>query len=108
VAQCTPLQRLDLDGTPITSATLGKLAHLEELQFLRLHGTSLDDGALSHLAQFKNLKKLYVWNTGIKQSALREFKEKNAGIEIEDGIQDSLESFFRKSDTLGLKQNGAP
>jgi hypothetical protein len=110
IAQCSQLQRLDLDGTPITSETLGQLVHLDGLQFLKLHGTALDDGALTHLAKFKNLKKLYAWNTGITEQAMRNFKEKNAQLTIEDGLGESLESFFLKRDSISgpEKENVLP
>jgi hypothetical protein len=99
VAQCTNLEWLELDRTPISE--LDSLENLKKLRFLKLYGTEIGDSSIPVIKGFPNLQHLYIWNTRVSESELEGLRRERPDLILETGIPDSLRTGFA-SDSLAI------
>jgi hypothetical protein len=100
VSRCTNLEWLELDGTPITDQEIDTLKNLTKLRLLKIYQTSIGDTGINTLQELPNLRKLYLWETNASSKALSDLKSARAELFIDDGIADSLRTFFMEKDTV--------
>lgn len=81
------LNRLRLNGTKLTVATVEKLSKLRNLESLNLYNTEIDDAVFAHLKQFPALKRLYLWQTKVTSEAAAEFAEARPTIDVNTGFE---------------------
>ncbi|MEM1357936.1 MAG: ribonuclease inhibitor, partial [Bacteroidota bacterium] len=81
------LNRLRLNGTKLTVATVEKLTALRHLESLNLYGTEVDDDVFAHLANMPKLKRVYLWQTKVSAEAATKFAEDHPTIEVDTGFQ---------------------
>lgn len=86
------LNRLRLNGTKLTVATVEKLSTLRNLESLNLYDTEIDDAVFAHLKQFPALKRLYLWQTKVTPEAASEFAEARPTIDVNTGFEFTLPS----------------
>ncbi|QMW00787.1 c-type cytochrome domain-containing protein [Spirosoma foliorum] len=81
------LQKLDLNFTDITGASLGDLSALKQLQTLSLAGTGVTYDVLQkQLSGFKSLKTLAVWNTKLTTDQIGQLQKANKHIQFIAGF----------------------
>ena len=85
IAQFERLEKLVLNGTEITGATLGELRTCKNLAALALSGTSVSPDIAEALGALPALKMLYVWNTQISETDLPAMQAQLPGVEILTG-----------------------
>jgi len=83
------LNRLRVNGLPITKVTVEKLAKLRHLESLNLYGTAVTDAVFPVLEQFPALKRLYLWQTKVTAEKVTEFADKHPHIEVSLGVMAS-------------------
>jgi hypothetical protein len=81
------LNRLRLNGTNLTVATVENLSKLRNLESLNLYDTEVDDAVFAHLKQFPALKRLYLWQTKVTPEAAIEFAEARPAIDVNTGFK---------------------
>ncbi|MEO0733013.1 MAG: c-type cytochrome domain-containing protein [Bacteroidota bacterium] len=81
------LNRLRLNGTAVSSATVEKLTALRHLESLNLYDTDVDDSVFAHLARMPKLKRVYLWQTRVSPEAAATFAEKHPRIAVDTGFQ---------------------
>lgn len=70
LAKMPNLERLSLEGTPITSSALQNLMGLQKLTELDLSGTKIDDEGLQQLTQLPQLETLWLTQTQVSDASL--------------------------------------
>ncbi len=80
------LEKLILNFTDITGATLHVLTQCEKLSTLSLSGTQIDADIAEVLEQFKGLEELYLWNTPLDDNQLAALMEEYPAIRIDRGF----------------------
>lgn len=90
LAKFPNLNRLRLNGTKLTAATVEKLSKLRHLESLNLYDTEIDDTVFVHLRNFSALKRLYLWQTKITTEAAAEFAEARPAIDVNTGFEFTL------------------
>jgi hypothetical protein len=70
IAKLTGLQKLILDGRPVTDGGLAQLVKLTGLQTLSLIGTQVTDAGLAHLVKLTGLQYLYLSETKVTDAGL--------------------------------------
>ena len=78
----TKLQRLYLNDTQVTDAGLVHLKGLTNLQGLRLVGTEVTDAGLVHLKPLTNLRYLYLANTQVSYESVKDLKQALPNVQI--------------------------
>jgi len=81
------LNRLRLNGTAVTAATVQRLAALPHLESLNLYDTEVTDDIFAHLQRFPALKRLYLWQTNVTPAAAGAFAEANPDVAVDVGFQ---------------------
>jgi len=80
------LNRLRLNGTRVTAATIESLSQLPHLESLNLYDTEIDDVVFAHLRRFPALKRLYLWQTRVSPEAAAEFAAAHPAISVDTGF----------------------
>ena len=80
------LNRLRLNGTRLTNATVERLVELAHLESLNLYGTQVDDGIFQHLPAFPSLERLYLWQTNASSEAAVAFASGHPRITVDTGV----------------------
>ncbi|HYG18291.1 MAG TPA: c-type cytochrome domain-containing protein [Ohtaekwangia sp.] len=86
IAKFENLQKLYLNFTDISGATLGDLKPLKKLGVLSLSSTKIAAHHLAPLSEFKSLKQLYIWNTAVTPEEIAELRIKLEGVAVETGF----------------------
>jgi hypothetical protein len=84
------LNRLRLNGTKLTAATVENLSKLRHLESLNLYDTEVDDTVFAHLKRFPALKRLYLWQTKVTSEAATAFAEARPAIDVNTGFKFTL------------------
>ncbi len=100
VAQCKNLEWLELDRTPITDVEIDTLKNLSKLRLLKVYDTNIGDKGVEVLKELQSLKSLYLWKTNASQNVLDDLKSTRKNLIVDDGIDNEVEEFFIKSDSL--------
>ncbi len=90
ISNCTALEWLEIDHTPVDNKLFEKLKVLSGLRVLKAHGTSLSDEALAVIREFPALQKLYLWNTGVTSQGLKALQSLREDLEINTGIDATI------------------
>jgi uncharacterized membrane protein/mono/diheme cytochrome c family protein len=77
LGQFKVLEKLLLNNTDLTGATLGDLKSCKQLRVLGLSGTQVDKRIFDVLRQMPSLQKVLVWNTKITPQEVVAFQKKN-------------------------------
>ncbi|CAH1000900.1 hypothetical protein LEM8419_01941 [Neolewinella maritima] len=80
------LNRLRLNGTGISSATIERLGELPHLESLNLYDTKVDDTIFAHLQHFPALRRIYLWQTNVSPEAVATFASAHPTIAIDTGF----------------------
>lgn len=83
----TNLNRLRLNGTRVSVATLGEIKQLPHLESLNLYGTEVDDRIFAELVEFPGLKRLYLWQTQVTEAAVTAFSAKKPDVAVDMGYK---------------------
>lgn len=81
------VERLLLDGSPVTSHLLGQLQSMRWMRELSLAGTGLGDGELATLALFSFLQRLDLSGTLVSKDGLQALRAALPGCEVVAGTQ---------------------
>ncbi len=87
IAQFPNLEKLILNGTDISGATLPALQSCERLRSLALANTAVTADIAAALPQLPALEEVYVWNTGIDEEALAVLREQFPDITFHGGYR---------------------
>ncbi len=80
------LNRLRLNETRVTAATLKQLTELEHLESLNLYGTAVDTSIFEHLQHFPSLQRLYLWQTKVSPEAAAAFAATHPHVTVDTGV----------------------
>lgn len=80
------LNRLRLNGTRVTEATVAKLSSLRHLESLNLYGTDVGDAVFDHLAKLPALKRVYLWQTNVSPEAAEAFAKAHPHVSVDTGF----------------------
>jgi hypothetical protein len=83
------LTRLNLSNSNIDDAFLAAIAELEHLDSINLYGTGVSDAGLERLRGMKNLKRVFAAKTNVTYAAASAMEDKNPGLEINIGWDNS-------------------
>jgi len=100
VSRCINLEWLELDRTPITDTEIDTLKNLTKLRLLKVYQTDIGDKSIATLKELPNLKSLYLWETNASSKTLSDLKSAKMNLLIDNGIGDSLRTFFIEKDTV--------
>ena len=81
------LNRLRLNGTNVTNATVAKLKQLPHLESLNLYDTQVSDAIFAQLSDFPQLKRLYLWRTQVSPEAADAFAAAHPGVAVDLGYR---------------------
>lgn len=87
IAQFSQLQKLILNFTGITGATLNELQSLKKLKVLSLAGTAIKKEQLAAIEKLPSLQKLIIWNTGVSPEELEVLKKQKNKFKYETGFR---------------------
>lgn len=87
IAQFPQLQKLILNFTSITGATLSELQSLKKLKVLSLTGTAVKKEHIAAVEKLPSLQKLIIWNTGISPEELEVLKKQKGKFRYETGFR---------------------
>jgi hypothetical protein len=87
IAQFENLEKLILNGTDITGATLAELSANQKLGALAISNTQVGANVAEALAQLPALKELFAWNTAMTSDELSELQEKYPKLTVHTGYQ---------------------
>lgn len=96
IARFSNLQKLILNFTDITGATLNELSELPRLRYLSLTGTPVTAAQVRQLAKAPSLRTIYAWNTKIQPGEFSQLRKEMAAVNFVAGY---------RSDTVVLKLN---
>ena len=105
--QLKNLQKLHLENTTISDATLQKIKDLPRLMYLNLVGTKITDQGLKELAAAKKLTSLHLWKTNVTEAGVSALKQANAALEITTGITEQQIAEFVKVGQSAPKPEGS-
>ena len=80
------LNRLRLNGTGISNATIERLSKLPHLESLNLYDTEVDDTIFAHLQRFPALQRIYLWRTNVSPEAVSTFAGAHPAIDVDTGF----------------------
>ncbi|WP_157975849.1 c-type cytochrome domain-containing protein [Lewinella sp. IMCC34191] len=81
------LNRLRLNGTRLTNATVERLVELAHLESLNLYGTQVDDGIFEYLSRYPNLERVYLWQTDVSLEAAATFAHSYPHVTVDTGVR---------------------
>lgn len=81
------LEKIILNGTDITGATLGDLTNCKQLKEIALSNTAIGKEDLLAVAKIPQLQTIYAWETQILQTDLPDLAKALPGVNIELGYQ---------------------
>lgn len=87
LSQFPNLEKVILNGTNITGATLGQLSSCQKLKEIALSNTKVQKSALSALTELPLLRTVYAWETQIKPEDLVEITAYLPDLTLELGYQ---------------------
>jgi len=87
IARFPNLERLILNGTDISGATLQSLRSCKQLRSLAMANTDLTGDIAEALEQLPALEEVFIWNTGITDEALSALQERFPAIAFEGGYR---------------------
>ncbi len=90
------LTRLHLERTAVTDAALSCLAGLPQLEYLNLYATAVTDVGLETLQKLPKLKHVYLWQTKVTPTAAKAFAEAHLDKAQLQRWQDELEQLKAK------------
>ncbi|MFH6603566.1 c-type cytochrome domain-containing protein [Maribacter algicola] len=102
VSQCVNLEWLELDRTLISDAEIDNLKNLAKLRLLKAYRTNIGDKGITVLKEMPKLERLYLWETNATPQILTDIRSKRPNLLIDNGIADSLKTFFVKKDSVIL------
>ncbi|RMG66752.1 MAG: peptidylprolyl isomerase [Bacteroidetes bacterium] len=85
IGQFPHLEKLILNGTEITGATLGELQACTALKSLAVSNTAVDAAGLSALAGLPGLRELFLWNTQVDSADLGSLAQRLPGVALQTG-----------------------
>ncbi len=100
VSQCVNLEWLELDRTPISDTEIDILKNLSKLRLLKVYQTNIGDKSITMFRELPTLERLYLWETNATQQTLIDLKSKRSNLLIDNGIADSLKTFFVEKDSV--------
>lgn len=99
------LEKLILNGTDITGATLGELARCGKLTTLSLSMTTVDAGIGTALAGLPALREVYIWQTAIDPAAAAELTRQLPQVTFYQGFIPDPEEYLPLSPPLLENKN---
>ncbi len=81
------LNRLRLNGTQLTAATVERLKSMPNLESLNLYGTEVDDAIFAHLDSYPQLKRLYLWQTKVTPEAVEKYASAHPNVTVDTGFK---------------------
>ena len=90
ISQCSALEWLEIDFTPINDDQFHHLGDMDNLKILKAQGSGLTEKSLDKLSGFKRLEKLFLWNTGIPEDKILELKKTRPELDLDDGIDKNI------------------
>ena len=91
------LEKLILNGTDITGASLGELAACTKLNHIALSNTSVKATDLYPLANLPALQTIYLWETEVSEDDLTALQQKMPSVNFDLGFQASSEEMLQLS-----------
>lgn len=104
IATFTNLERLELDKTPITDSEVQKLSSLKQLNLLKIYDTGITEQSVPVFSKLPNLKNLYLYKTKVSENAVASLKKERPDLNINEGIDAEIESFFVAADSVQVEQ----
>lgn len=90
ISQCSALEWLEIDFTPINDENFNHLGNMNNLRILKAQGSGITEKSLIKISDLKGLEKLFLWNTSIPEDKLEQLKTSRPELDIEAGIDKSI------------------
>ncbi|HEY1056577.1 MAG TPA: FN3 associated domain-containing protein, partial [Emticicia sp.] len=87
IAKFPNLEKLNLNQTDITGATLDQLAQCKHLSSVALSGTKISKEKMQKLMALPALSEVFVWNTALDSVAIQELSKKYPKVAIDAGYK---------------------
>lgn len=100
IANCKNLEWLEIDSTPITDVETDILKVLSKLRNLKIYDTAIGDKTLTTFKNIESLEQIYLWKTKVTEKGLQEFRKVRPSIHINTGVDQEIQSFFAKKDSI--------
>lgn len=84
------LQKLNVNNTQITSASLKNLTTHNYLEYLNLYGTKVDDSGIEQVFNLQRLKKLFLWQTDVSEEMITKIRNERPKLMVSAGVDNSI------------------
>ena len=90
LADLNHVERLELQGTQVTTQGMKSLGEWKSLKVLNLYNTKVDDGFLGCINQFPSLQRLYLWQSKMSSEAVDSLVKMRPLVDVQFSLDEEV------------------